>query len=220
MAKTNASTLAALPSDVTRVQVIDEFGRTKYKKPSDVGDTDQILVDSHGDPITMQGKPGRKKKPDMQPVNDRVGDLMRAKEIHLQEDDLLDVIQKNPEASTVLDFVMVGLAEEASSLGFERGEAERNGLPTSQISMRRIGALKAVGDSWLKRKEQLSSGGVDLESAAFRKLFKFIMDTFRETLTEDAKVRDEMVETIFTALSRRLDADDWSREATKRMTEG
>lgn len=218
MAKTNTATLAALPADVTRVQVIDEFGRTKYKKPSDIGDSDQILVDSHGDPIVMQGKPGRKKKPDMQPVNERVGDLIRAKELHLQEDDLLDVIQKNPEASTVLDYVMVGLAEEASSLGFERNEAERNGQPTSQISMRRINALKAVGDSWLKRKEQLAAGGVDMESPAFKRLFQFIMDTFRVAL-EDAKARPEMIETIFTSLSRKLD-DDWQREATKRMSEG
>lgn len=219
MAK-NAAILAAIPADVSRVQVIDEFGRTKYRKLSEVADTDQILMDTHGNPITMSGKgPGRPKKPDMQPINPRVAELMRAKDLYLHDDDLLDVVQKNPEASTVLDYVMVGLAEEASSLGFERGEAERNGQPTSQISMRRIGALKAVGDSWLKRKEQIAAGGVDLESTAFRKLFKFIMDTFRETLSEDAKVRDEMVETIFTSLSRRLDDDNWTREAIKKMTE-
>lgn len=220
MAKTNAAIVATLPPDVSRVQVIDEFGRTKYRKLSEVGDSDQILMDSSGNPITMgKGGPGRPKNPDMQPLNDQIKELMRAKEIHLRDDDLLDVVQKNPEASTVLDYVMVGLAEEASSLGFERGEAERKGMPTSQISIRRIGALKAVGDSWLKRKEQIAAGGVDLESTAFRKLFKFIMDTFRETLLEDAKVRDEMVETIFTSLSRRLDDDNWTREAIKKMTE-
>lgn len=219
MAKSNAMILANLPADTTRVQVIDEFGKTKYKKPTEIGVKDQILLNASGDPIVMTGRPGRKKKPDMQPVNDRVADVLRAKELHVEDDELLTTITSNPESGGVLDYVMRGLAEEAASLSFERTEAERQGQSTSQISMRRINALKAVGDSWLKRKEQLSSGSVDMDSPAFKRLFQFIMDTYRQALEEDVKARPEMIETIFTALSRRLD-DDWMREAKKKMSEG
>jgi hypothetical protein len=216
-AQTNASILSSLPSGTTRVQVIDEFGKTRFKSPNDVADTDQIVIGSNGDPIVMSGRPGRKKKPDLAPANDRVAEQIRAKEIHVEGDDLLDTIRQNPESDGVLDRVMEGLAEEAASLSFERREAERTGTPTSQISMRRINALKAVGDSYLKRKEIMSSGGVDMDSPAFKKLFTYIMDTFRDALI-GAGSRPEMVETVFANLSKRLD-EDWHKEATKKMTE-
>lgn len=217
-APSRAAILANLGPEVTRIQVIDEFGKTRFKKPQDLADADQIVLGNSGEPVVMTGKPGRRKKPELKPATETVADLIRLKEAHLGEDDLLGTIRQNPEASSVLDFVMEGLAEEAASLSFERQEAERQGQPTSQISMRRINALKAVGDSWLKRKEQIANNGVDMDSPAFRRLFQFIMDTFREAL-EAAGTRPEMVETIFTNFSRRLD-DDWHREASKRMQEG
>ena len=64
-------------------------------------------------------------------------------------------IGENPESSDLLHLVMVGLAEESASIGFERAEAEREGKGTSTISVRRIGALKSVAETWLRRKEQL-----------------------------------------------------------------
>ena len=219
MSKPHAAVLATLPPDTTRVQVTDEFGKTKYKKPADIRSTDTILLNGNGTPIVMTGRPGRKKKPEMKPANDNVAEMLRAKEDFVEDDELLEKVRENPEGGTVLDHVMAGLAEEAASLAFERTEAERKGESTSQISMRRINALKAVGDSWIKRKEQLASGGVDMESPAFKRLFQFILDTLRDALEEDVKARPEMIETIFTAFSRRLD-DDWTRDANKKMSEG
>lgn len=218
-AHTQASLLASLPAGVTRVQVVDANGRTRFKKPEEVVGSDNIVLGTDGSPVVMVGAPGRKKKPEIRPINDTIAETLRAKEMHLQKDDLLGTVRVNPEKGDVLDMVMAGLAEEASSLSFERQMAERTGQPTSQISMRRINALKAVGDSWLKRKEQLASGGVDMDSLAFERLFKFIMDTFKLAL-EEVGARPEMIETIFTAFSRRVNDDDWPREASKRMTEG
>lgn len=220
-AHTQASLLASLPKDTTRVQVIDEFGKTRFKKPSDVVPADQIVIGSDGNPIVMTGRPGRKPKPNMLPANDNIAEQIRAKQLSLAEDDLLNAIRTNPETGDVLDYVMEGLAEESASLAFERQEAERTGQPTSQISMRRINALKAVGDSWLKRKEQISSAGVDLDSKAFERVFLFIMDTFRETVTEVMpNVRAELIETLFANFSKKVGDENWSREATKRMSEG
>lgn len=219
MAQSNASIIASLAPTVTRVQVTDEFGHVKFKKVADVCDLDTILFNGKGKPIVMAGKPGRQAKPVMKPANAQVEEMLRAKELAVDEDELLETIKHNPEGNNVLDFVMAGLAEEAASLAFERSEAERKGEGTSQISMRRINALKAVGDSWIKRKEQIANGGVDMDSPAFKRLFQFIMDTFRIALEEDVHARPEMIETIFTALSRRLD-DDWTRDAVKKMGEG
>lgn len=212
------SILANLPSGVTRIQVLDEFGKTRYKSPKDLADSDEIVIGPNGGPITMTGNPGRKKNPELAPANDRVAEQIRAKEIHLRSDDLLEAVHQNPEASVVLNYVMEGLAEEAASLGFERQEAERTGQPTSQISLRRVNALKAVGDAFLKRKEVLTNNSVDMDSPAFKRLFSYIMDTFRDALIA-AGSRPEMIETVFANLAKKLD-EDWQKEATKRMSEG
>jgi hypothetical protein len=213
----HAALLATLPANTTRVQVTTDFGHVKFKKVADVSDTDTINLNSSGQPIVMSNSPGRKSKIELKPINEKVGEMLRAKVIFVDDDPLLSSVRQNPEGSTVLDFVITGLAEEAASLSFERTEAERRGEETSQISIRKINALKAVGDTWIKRKEQLSNGAVDLDSPAFKRVFEFIMDTFRETLSVDVQVRPEMIETIFTAFSRRL-TDDWSREAVKKMS--
>ena len=166
----------------------------------------------------MQGSPGRPTKIELAPINDVVGEVMKQRKAALLDDDLLEVVKSNPESAAVLDFVMVGIAEEAAALGFERNEMERRGQPTSQVSVRRIGALKAIGDSWLKRKDQIASNGVDMDSPAFKRLFTYIMETFKDTLAA-AGERPEMIETVFAGLSKKLDSD-WQREAVKRMTEG
>lgn len=219
MANPHAHLLTKLPPGTTRVQVTNEFGKTKFKVPADIVDTDTIMLTSTGQPVVMAGVPGRKKKPVLKPANDKIAEMLRAKEQHVDEDELCVVVQANPEGSSVLDFVMRGLAEEAASLSFERTEAERKGDSTSQISMRRINALKAVGDSWIKRKEQIVNSGVDMDSPAFGRLFQFILATFRAALEDDVGARPEMIETIFAAFSKRL-TDEWKHDATKKMSDG
>ena len=54
-----------------------------------------------------------------------------------------------------------------------------------------------------------------MDSAAFKKLFAFIMETFRGSLV-DAGMRPEMVETVFAKLAQRLE-DEWEDEARNRM---
>ncbi len=210
--------VAGLPPEVTRIQVIDDMGKQRFRKREELQDGDTIVLNSDGKPVVMAGSPGRPSKVQLQPVNDAVGEIVRMRKQAMAADDLLGIVRANPESTAVLDFVMLNIAEEAAALGFEREEMERRGQPTSQVSVRRIGALKAIGDSWLKRKDQIASQGVDMDSPAFKRLFKFIMETFQEALA-GAGERPEMIETVFAALSKRLDAD-WQREAIKRMTEG
>lgn len=219
MTSAQAKLLKTLPPEAARVQVRDNIGKTRYKKPEEVLDTDQILLDQNGCVIFMAGAPGRKKKPDLRPVSPKIEERLRAKKEYLDDDELYDIIRKNPESGVVLDCVMGGLAEEAASLGFERQEAERQGESTSQISMRRINALKSVGESWIKRKEQIISAGVDLESKAFEKLFLYIAETFKESVEDVMHARPEMVETLFAHFSKKTKGDSWVKEATKRMSE-
>lgn len=216
--KDRATLLAELPPEVLRIQVIDDHGKQRFRKRDELADTDTIVFNSEGAPVVMNGSPGRPAKTELQPINEAVGEVMKQRRQALNEDDLLEIVKANPESAAVLDFVMVGIAEEAAALGFERQEMERRGQPTSQVSVRRIGALKAIGDSWLKRKDQIAAQGVDMDSPAFKRLFSFIMQTFKEALLS-AGERPEMIETVFASLSKKLDTD-WQREAVKRMTDG
>ena len=210
--------IAGLSPEVTRIQVIDDQGKQRFRKKEELADSDTIVLNSEGKPVTMAGSPGRPAKVELPPANDAVAEVMKQRRQFLSNDDLLEVVKANPESAFVLDYVMLGIAEEAAALGFERTEMERRGQPTSQVSVRRIGALKAIGDSWLKRKDQIAYQGVDMDSPAFKRLFGYIMETFKETLLA-AGERPEMIETVFAGLSKRLDAD-WQREAVKRMTDG
>jgi len=208
--------LAKVPDGATRVQVKTEMGQIKYKEIADLADKDEIQTKKDGTPIVMLTKPGRKKDVTLDPATPEVAEKIRRKNEIIDTDSILEVARDNPESPDVLQQILLALGEEAASIGFERQEAERQGQETSLISNRRIAALKAIGDTWLKRKEQISARGVDMESPAFKVLFEFIMNTFRGAL-EDSGLAGEMVETVFAKLASSLNDEGWEAEAKRRM---
>lgn len=215
--------LALIPPDATRVKVHDEKGHERYRDITGGYDAilqgDKIIVLS-GKPVTMKGKPGRRKKAPTPkappPVNQIVASLQAAKEAFFSSDPLLQQIDSGVESEDLLHLVMRGFAQEAASLNFERIEAERNGKETSTLSIRRINALKALGETWIKRKEQMSGRTIDLESPAFVALFTFMLDTFRETMLQGNVPRDQ-AEIVFARLSDRMDDETWEQEARNKM---
>lgn len=217
--------LADLPDDATRVKVIDEKGHERWRDITDGLDavlpSDELVVLS-GKPVTMKGTPGRRKKTPAPkpppPVNQTVAALVQQKQQFFDDDPLLNQLDTGMESEDVLFLVMKGFAQEAASLNFERVEAERNGKETSQLSIRRINALKALGETWIKRKEQLSGKTIDLESPAFERLFAFMLETFRETMLQGNVPRDQ-AETVFARLSERMSDETWELEARNRMRE-
>ena len=207
--------LEGLPKEALRIKVEDEFGKKKWRDVDSLHDTDIILLKGDGAPYVMNTKPGRKQAPVITAANDVVAERVRQKGVASSHDPILRTVKSQPDSGRVLDHVMVGLAEEAFSLGFEREEAERSGNATSAISVRRVNALKSLADTYLKKKELISQHSVDLESNSFKTLFSFIMETFRGAM-EDSNLRTEMIETVFAKLSKRLE-DDWEDEAKNRM---
>jgi len=223
--------ISEVPLGATRVRVVDEVGRTIWRKPGELKPTDKLeLNPKTGEPIVMFGAPGKPTNqnslsaPNQAPVTAgspqaTISHINARKATVLAQDDVLTSTKKNSDSSDVLTSVLVGLAEESASLAFERQEAERKGEPTSQISLRRVNALKAVGDTWLKKKEVLSSKGLDLESPAFKIIFGHIAETFRRAC-DDAGVRPEMAESIFAIFGRLVDDMDWLKEAKSKMEKG
>tara|TARA_X000000950_G_scaffold114497_1_gene143976 strand:- start:4395 stop:5069 length:675 start_codon:yes stop_codon:yes gene_type:complete len=210
--------IAACPEDAVRIKVKDEYDKERYREIDSLRDTDIIVVDKSGLPITMKGKPGRRFSPREAPIaNEAVANSIRRKDASRDNDIILAVTKENPESPDVLRGVMSELAEEAASLRFEREEAERNGQDTSNLSVRRARVLQAVGDTWLKRKAQLSSDSMDLDSPEFEAVFGFMIETFKKAML-DCNSRPEMIETIIAKFASMLD-EEWKSEAKKRVRE-
>jgi hypothetical protein len=81
--------------------------------------------------------------------------------------------------------------------------------------MRRVAALKAIGDTWIKRKEQIVNRAIDLDSPSFHELFKFISESFARAM-DAAGVRPELANSVFAQFSKLLD-EEWKKEAKTRM---
>lgn len=221
--KTREEILALIPEGTVRIKVLDDKGNERWRDIEEsldnLLDTDEIVL-LKGKPQVTRGRPGRRKKPPVPkpppPANNTVAQLQAAKKVFLDEDDLLRQIDRDPDSEDMLHLVMRGFALEAASLLFARHEAERNGEETSQLSIRRINALKALGETWIKRKEQLSGKTIDMASPAFARLFAFMTDTFRESMHAGGIPRDQ-AETVFSRLSQRMRDETWEQEAQKKM---
>lgn len=215
--------MVEIPKEATRVKVTDEDGKTLWRKPSELKDTDTVIVNPRsGEPEIMTSKPGRKPKvappslPDEPMTIQKIGQARERKRLSENGDKILTTARKDVDSVDLIDKVIIGLAEETASLAFERSEAERKGEPTSSISLRRVNALKAVSDTWLKKKELSSGKSLDLEGKAFQRVFGHIAETFRISCDE-AGVRPEMTETIFSIFGKKVDDPDWTNEAKSKI---
>ena len=211
----HSTILANLPPGTARVAVMDDTGKQVWKEPHAVLLTDTICFKSNGEVKTMSGQPGRKPKVQLLPASDVIAEQVKQKGKLMRNDEIVRSVKGSPDSDEVLNFIIEGLAEEAASMRFEREEAERKGLDTSRLSVRRVDALKKTADVWLKRREQIADKALDLEGAAFQIVFAFLMETIRESLVESG-MRPEMVETVFTKLGKKLD-ESWKAEAKARM---
>lgn len=206
-----ADLLAKVPAGAQRVKVKTEKGKAEYKPLNELADNDVILTNSTGEPIVMRHKPGRKAKANPQPVNDTVKELVKRKDESVQKDALVSAVVADPDSDDVLREVLKGLTEEVASLAFERAEAERNGRDTSQISVRRIGGLKATAETWLKRKDQLTNKSVDPDSPGFKAAAGFILESMKEAMLASG-LRPEMVQAVYSKFGQMSSTDSWDAE--------
>lgn len=214
-----AKLVEMLPQGIARVRVTSAEGKQCYKSVPDILDTDTVDLTAAGKPIVMRTHPGRPQgtKSTLPPVSKQAEEVSLAKDTHEALSDLVSVTRQNPEADAVFHTLMSGLAVEITSLEFERREAERKGEDTSNVSAKRVRAIKTMTDAWLKKREKVDSGTIDLEGVAFKSLFSFMLETVRGAMG-DSGMRPEHIETVFAKLSKRL-ADGWAEDAKARMRE-
>ena len=222
---TREEILDLIPDGAVRVQVIDQKGNEKWRNIENgyhaILDTDEIPLVQDKPRISMKhpGRRRKKKGPQASPPkigNAAIAAFQQEKEDFLKKDPLTKQLIKGVDSEDVLHLAMMGFAQEQASLSFERLDAERNGKETSQLSIRRINALKAIAETWIKRKEQLAGKSIDMQSPAFRRLFDFLLESFREAMVKGGVPYDQ-VETIFVSLSERIQDETWELEARNRM---
>lgn len=226
--------LEALPLEVGRIAVTTKDGEVKYRKVEEVRHDDVLMFNKSNQPVVMKGKAGRPSDqptltlPTIQDTSQFVAvpqriqrqkDLVTAQTpkptaLNYQNDEVMTQVRNDPESLDVLHSVMMGLAEEAAAMAQARVSLEAQGKNTSNVSAKRVTALRAIGDTWMKRKEQLGGQSLDLEGVAFKRVFGYTMETFRKALSQ-AMIRPEQIEVIFAKLAKLMD-EDWIKEAKKR----
>lgn len=164
-------------------------------------------------------KRGRPKKISMMPPNEEARVKKREKEKHLQDDSLLDQVEEDPDSLTVLDEVMRELAEENSSLAYERREAERRGEDTTSISSKKVTTLKSLSEVYFKKRESLIDRSFDFESDRFKSLLEFFFGKVR-TAAQNANFSEEKITILFDKISDLFDEDSgWKKEAKEFIKE-
>jgi hypothetical protein len=126
-------------------------------------------------------------------------------DLDIGNDDLGDMLENQPESPKVLDYILRELATEVKQLGKQRNTAAS---PT-QISARRVDALKKIGDIWLKRTELTKKSNLDIKSPEFQAVLKSLLDKIKITMV-DSGFNAEMVQVFFSKLSQSLTT--WEEE--------
>lgn len=214
--KRRADLLAKVPPSATKIQVITAKGEKKWRDLADLADDDTIQTKASGDPIVMRAKPGRKSQIHVGPANATVAAILLRKQASMTRDPLLTTIGASPDSPDVLHEIIKGLGEETASLRFEREEAARDGKDTTSISSKRVQALRATAETWLKRADQLGGKLIDLDGAPYHALFRHQMESLKEAMLS-ARMRPEQIEMVFTKFADIVDGEDWKNEANIRM---
>jgi len=212
------------PYGVVRVRCIDAGGKERWRlMPGIDGKAKDVLLDddtfkfkNDGSISYMKSAPGNRPAAKRIPTNELARAIVKDKAEHFKQDPLMRAVEANPESTDVLYATIRAVATECASLEFERHEKERKGEDTTMISNRRIAALTKIGDTWLKRMDQVMAKGIDLNSPAFESVFGFIMETMRGSL-ESSDIPQDRIQLAFTKFSQRVEDDSWMNEARAKM---
>lgn len=155
--------------------------------------------------------PGRPKKINAKPTTDDLlyhAEMARAKAAYIEADPLVQSTRNRQEAQETLHRVKEEVAKEAASLSFAKIEEEKYGRDTSQMSSRRIAALREIASIELEIKK-LGATMIDLRSERFQRIFQSIIETIRETASE--VLNTEQADLFFNRLGTKLEG--WEERA-------
>lgn len=165
-----------------------------------------VLVESRFD----RGGRGRPPAIPLEPEDEMVREIMRRREKQIDTSTLREQVDQDPDSLDVLDELMSEMAREVAGLEFDRREEIRKkGAADPTYSSKRVTALKAIGDIFFKKRDQLLEETFDFSSKKFQKLFTFWLKKVRKVATQ--VMSEEKVELFFEKLEDEF--ENWQDEA-------
>jgi hypothetical protein len=216
----NKELLGHLGMDVTRVCVLTPSGE-KWVAIGKIDESHVLKINEKtGLPYTMKGEPGQKKnhrhrsmsqtKNFTQQRTVNSSDHPHRKKTEAELDLLYGAVKDNPDNDSIIDYLLVGVAEETAHLRVARKLSDEAGEDSSQLSWKRVQALKALAELLVKKKSD-SEAVLNIHSEAFRQSVQFLLKTFREALI-DSSLSPEQIQVIFNQLSAKMSEDQWSAD--------
>jgi hypothetical protein len=155
--------------------------------------------------------PGRPKKINPKPTVDDLtyhAETAKQRQAFIDTDPLVQTAISRTEAIDTLQRVKEQVAREAASLQFAKIEEEKYGRDTSQMSSRRIAALREIASIELEIKK-LGVTMIDLKGERFQKIFQFFLETVHEAAA--ATLTPEQVDLLLNRLGTKLEG--WEEKA-------
>lgn len=163
--------------------------------------------------LVVKRGPGRPRKVERAP---QVTDLeyhvamTEARQKYMASDPLLVAIENKVDPVDILYQVKRGVAIEAASMAFDQIEGQKRGKDTSQMSSRRIEALKKIAEIELKLRE-LEAESLNFTSERFQKVFHFWVRRLATVAQET--LPPEMQDLFMNNFARAM--ENWEEEAAE-----
>ena len=158
-------------------------------------------------------KRGRPRKIKLLPKDPVTAQIDKERQDHFKGDNLLKLLANKPNSLDVMDMLMFELAREASSLQFERMEAERLGLDTTIISSKKVTALKGVSDIYFRKRDAILGQAFDLKSTRFSKFIEWLLSEVVAKAAREANLTSEQISILFDHIANAFDNEKWDQEA-------
>ena len=207
--------LDALVDEATRDQVAEQA--------SEVGAVSNVvpLLPVHAAPNTGKNSlkvsrgVGRPRKVERMPTTSDLeyhAQIAEAKGKFIDGDSVVQASVRRAEPMAMLAVIKTEVAKESAALHFQRIENEKFGRDTSQVSSRRIDALKKIADIELEIKK-LGGDTIDVTSEKMTKVFTFFIGTVRSILEEN--LTPEQLDLIFNRLQTEFEG--WQEKLSAQL---
>lgn len=135
---------------------------------------------------------------------DRVTARKMEREAAKKKDPLIKAIKTSPAQAESLDIVIEELADEIFSLKFERERLEGEEKDISNVSGKRVIAIKALIDTYLKKRELNGQQDLDFKSDQMKVVLQLIFTKMQEAL-KTLGYQKEAVQTFFQAFQKNME---------------
>jgi len=157
---------------------------------------------SRGRPRTVN------RKPDISDLEYHA-EMSEEKRKYIATDPVVIAASGHGEAMVMLRVIRSEIAKEQAALAFQRGETEKYGKDTAQVSSRRIEALTKIANIELEMKK-LGGDVVDFRGERFQKVFQLWVSTLQEIAEEI--LSPEQIDLFFNRFATKMDG--WEDRAS------